>query len=517
MNISRRSSWLTTALFALASTCALAVHAPSPRLAHAGPIDDVNIQRARLAITEHELAQAHQILDSVDAKSPHGIAERARLALYEQRCDESVELFSSIDASKDEELADVFQIAKGCARVTASTVVDTFPGDIEIRFQDELDRPLGNMLADSVRVSRDTLAKDLNITWPKPTRVTVVRDHMSLSAMTGLPYESAKTTGTVAVAKWSRVILLSPRAVPHGYPWRDTMTHELTHLGITRMSADRAPLWFQEGLAKREEVRWREPLPFDERPPTNQIVLEGMQKKQDLPLDKLGPSIAMLPSADAARVAFAEVTSFVQYLEEKQSGTLAKMLPAFKTKKGVDEALKEVTGLSLSEWDKEWRADLIRKTIVNRMPKPALTGPRDRDAFRLAELALLEGHERLALRHVARLSTPPPQSPSPFTRAIAGQALIAVGEMEAAKKALSEANLEAACASYWVARGHLTKATDPKASAFAYEQAVAQDPFAKSAVCTSEEPNEGKSGQQGPLCQMATDAGLRSVMLATTD
>ena len=48
--------------------------------------------------------------------------------------------------------------------------------------------------------------------------------------MTGLPYESAKTTGTVAVAKWGRVTLLSPRASPHGYAWRDTMAHELTHL-----------------------------------------------------------------------------------------------------------------------------------------------------------------------------------------------------------------------------------------------------------------------------------------------
>ena len=131
--------------------------------------------------------------------------------------------------------------------------------------------------------------------------------------MTGLPYKSAQTTGTVAVAKWGRVTLLSPRASPHGYAWRDTLAHELTHLAVTRASRDQAPLWLQEGVAKREEVRWRAPGPFDERPSPDAIVQRGLELNLGLPLDKLGPSIAMLPSADAAMVAFAEVTSFVRF------------------------------------------------------------------------------------------------------------------------------------------------------------------------------------------------------------
>ena len=113
--------------------------------------------------------------------------------------------------------------------------------------------------------------------------------------MTGLPYESAQTTGTVAVAKWGRVTLLSPRASHHGYPWRDTVAHELTHLAVTRASRDRAPLWLQEGVAKREEIRWRDPGPFDDRPPPEAVVQRGLELGLGVPLDKLGPSIAMLP------------------------------------------------------------------------------------------------------------------------------------------------------------------------------------------------------------------------------
>src|SRR5262249_48102487 len=143
--------------------------------------------------------------------------------------------------------------------------------------------------------ARDALTRDLGVTWPRPTRITVVRDLLSLSVMTGLPKEAAMTTGTVAVAKWGRVTLLSPRASRHGYAWRDTIAHELTHLAVTRATVDRAPLWLQEGVAKREETRWREAGPFDDRPSADAIVDKGIEMKLDLALDQLGPSIAMLP------------------------------------------------------------------------------------------------------------------------------------------------------------------------------------------------------------------------------
>ena len=107
--------------------------------------------------------------------------------------------------------------------------------------------------------------------------------------MTGLPQKDAQTTGTVAVASWARDTLLSPRASQHGYSWRDTIAHELTHLAVTRATVDRAPLWLQEGVAKRQEIRWRPPGPFDDRPSPDAIVTRGMELKLDLLLDRLGP------------------------------------------------------------------------------------------------------------------------------------------------------------------------------------------------------------------------------------
>src|SRR4029077_707069 len=252
---------------------------------------------------------------------PLVLVERARLAIDELDCDGAAAILARPEVEHAEGGDQLGDIARGCQRVTAGLLSDRERAlGIEVFWQDEHDRALAPLLFETVAKARGALSHDLGVTWPLPTRVVVVRDLLSLSAMTGLPYESARTTGTVAVAKWGRVTLLSPRASHHGYPWRDTIAHELTHLAVTRASQDRAPLWLQEGIAKREEVRWRDPSPFDDRPPPEDVVRRGLELGLAVGLDKLGPSIAMLPSADAATVAFAEVTSFVRFYAQTEGG-----------------------------------------------------------------------------------------------------------------------------------------------------------------------------------------------------
>ncbi|MGH7282305.1 MAG: hypothetical protein ACRELY_12320, partial [Polyangiaceae bacterium] len=269
-----------------------------------------------IPVVSNHAARAHELIEGLDfdeARKELGQAsiddeaaalERAYLAIYELDCDGAVAILSRPELAASEDARSLMDIAQGCARVTAATVMEKDDAkNVQVTFQDEADRALMPMLVDTVVKARDALTRDLGVTWPTPTRVVVVRDLLSLSAMTGLPYESATTTGTVAVAKWGRVTVLSPRASHHGFVWRDTMAHELTHLAVTRATNDRAPLWLQEGVAKREEIRWRDPGPFDNRPSPEAIVARGMEMKIDIALDKLGPSIAMLPSADRAMVA----------------------------------------------------------------------------------------------------------------------------------------------------------------------------------------------------------------------
>jgi hypothetical protein len=451
--------------------------------------------------------EARKVIGEGDADSALLAIERARLALYEGDCDGAAAILVRPELAASETGGALADISRGCARATAATVVEKDDANaVVVRYQDEADRALQPLIVETVVKARDALTSDLGATWPKPTRITVVRDLMSLSAMTGLPKEAAMTTGTVAVAKWGRVTLLSPRASRHGYSWRDTIAHELTHLAVTRATIDRAPLWLQEGVAKREEVRWRDPGPFDDRPPVDSVVDKGISMKLDLPLDKLGPSIAMLPSADVAMVAFAEVTSFVRYLAESQSkGTLNRLFLEMRTQKTADDALRAATGDDLKGWDAKWRAHLSedRKARPDREPFTFLAidippaKVRDvRERVRLAELLHGREHPRAALEELDKLPGAPTASGSagngeiaadPSVRYLRARVLEALGRAEEAAPLLAEPkDVSASFGPWWAIRGRLAK--DPAVADSSFVEAVAADPLDIEPACRTLDP-----------------------------
>jgi hypothetical protein len=468
-------------------------------------------------ITAHDYEKARALLRVADTKDPRLSMEKGRLALYEHDCDGAVAILGRADVAALEEGAMLFEIAQGCARVTAAVaLVRDEAAGVELRFQDDGDVALGSLLTDTVLRARQALTRDLGATWPLPTRITVVRDLLSLAAMTGLPYESARTTGTVAVAKWGRVTLLSPRASPRGYAWRDTVTHELTHLAISRATVDRAPLWLQEGLAKRQEVRWRAPGPFDDRPSADSLAKRGMELGLDLPLDRLGPSIAMLPSADAAMVAFAEVTSFVGFLAQKESAdVLPRLLGELRTGKSVDDALRAAASVSLKEWDIRWRADLRARTVP---PVPVSFGlgvrPPDtrehRERTRLAELLLGRQKTAASRAELARLKKPVEDDPA--LRVLRARLAHREENMQAMSTALgTPTDVAAPYAPWWSLRGTAARALgDGSGAAFAFEEARSYDPLDVEAACevVVGVGSSAAGSAASALCQAALDRSL---------
>ncbi len=462
--------------------------------------------------------KARTELAKADPQSPAVILAKARLALYEEDCDLTSALLARAEVGQTEEGRLLADVGRGCARVTAATVVDKDDvNGVVIRYQDESDRALTPLLVDTVLKARTSLTRDLGVDWKRPTRITVVRDLLSLSAMTGLPYKAAQTTGTVAVAKWGRVTLLSPRASHHGYPFRDTLAHEMTHLAIAMQTRDRAPLWLHEGVARREEVRWREPGIFDERPSPESIVMRGIELKLDLALDKLGPSIAMLPSADAAMVAFAEVSSFIKYFAETSApDALPKLLVALRTSKSADDALKQVSGETLAQWDVKWRANLAKHPKDPLSPMfglgaspPGLGDSRERS--RLGELLLGRSHAAAALTELDKI--PPDMLADPSLRYLRARVLEAAENVKQADALVEDPKQW--MASYgpcWAIRGRLARLrNDDPVADLSFAEALAHDPFGVEATCqalpgSAAVPTD-RLGQGAPLCDAARKRG----------
>lgn len=483
-----------------AAFAALAIFAGDHGANAAGPLN--HAARAHELIEGLDLDEARSELAQAAADDGDAEIEKARLAIYEEDCDGAVAILKRPELAATEEGRTLNEIAMGCARVIAATVSEKDDArNLEVRFQDESDRALMPMLADTVTKARDALTRDLGVTWPKPTRVVVVRDLLSLSAMTGLPYESATTTGTVAVAKWGRVTLLSPRASHHGFVWRDTMAHELTHLAVTRATNDRAPLWLQEGVAKREEIRWRDPGPFDNRPSPESIVARGMEMKIDIPLDKLGPSIAMLPTADQAMVAFAEVTSFVRFFaDHAPPDGLPHLLNAIREKKRgdekeIDDALREVSQNDLKQWDAKWRAwmasthhETLSAVVGLSAAPPNAHDVRER--MRLAELLDARGHAGEALKEIEKAKDPPAEDPS-FSALHASILHHVGGRDKDAEPLVSDPKKPyGSYGPWWAIRGQLAVARGDQSTAdSSFAEAVATDPFDIDAACGTRDAN----------------------------
>src|SRR6185436_5498124 len=108
-----------------------------------------------------------------------------------------------------------------------------------------------------------------------------------------------------------------PRALAYGYPWLDSINHELVHYAVSTLTGDRAPVWLQEGLAKFLERRWREPAGGRLPPPMEHMLAKALRTGKLISFDAMHPSMAKLPSAEDATLAFAEVANAIAFLHEK--------------------------------------------------------------------------------------------------------------------------------------------------------------------------------------------------------
>jgi hypothetical protein len=289
----------------------------------------------------------------------------------------------------------------------------------------------------------------------------------------------------------------------------------MTHLAISMQSRDRAPLWLHEGVARRQETRWREVGPFDDRPTPESVVVRGMELKLDIPLDKLGPSIAMLPSADAAMVAFAEVTSFIRFfVETAGEGALPKLLVALRSARSADDALKQVSGETLAQWDVKWRAGLARRPREPLSPLYGLGGGSPsglgdtRERARLGELLLGRGRPAEALLEIDKI--PESLLSDPSLRYLRARVLEAKGDRPAAEAVVDDPrSWIASFGPCWAVRGRLAREAGdgPRAEASVAE-AVAHDPLHVESACatSSSAPVTAPAGGS-PLCDAARRRG----------
>jgi hypothetical protein len=444
------------------------------------------VRRANYAITKLHFDRAARILEN--EVGPRAALTRARLAVYRADCEGALSQLASEAVRKLPEAEELLQLAPRCAGATAEAVIiDNAEAGVWIRVQDDADAVLVPMITEVAEQARATLELDLGESLPRPLRIDLVRDLFSLSAVSGLPLEAAETTGTVAVARWGRITMVSPRAMTHGFPWADTLAHEITHLLISRATADRAPLWLQEGIAKREEHRWRPAQAFDEKDEPSLEAYRAQKRGRGIGVDKIGPSIAMLPSAEDASIAFAEVTSFMEYWIEKNGPfSLGLLLRDLEVAEDSDAAMRSVSGYDVRDWQLQWRADLQRRFFEASTSEPEmgiadLVGARRlAQILRATELLTVDGQVGAAANYSStNLDSAPHVAAFRFLAARA-TLVAAEGNFDTVLGELSQ--MDAAQAG-WLALSYLRGAQDQSPSRAPILQAQRLDPLLPEAAC----------------------------------
>lgn len=247
--------------------------------------------------------------------------------------------------------------------------------------------------------------------WPPgPVRVEFYPRARSLADTSSLPEEAIKTTSTIALCKYNKLMVTSPRGTIRGYGWRDTLAHEYVHLVISRKTGNQVPIWLHEGIAKYMEQRWRGVFEAPLEPTRDQLLARRADANTLVPFAKMSPSIALLPNQEDAALAYAEVFSLIEFIVERTGrGSVRSLLEKIGAGATPEDAVAELVGERFSSFERRWanwlRNDRPRPDVrldfdddvhllESAQGDPALEGvrsPAARDHLKLGELLRARG------------------------------------------------------------------------------------------------------------------------------
>ena len=252
-------------------------------------------------------------------------------------------------------------------KLAASTlaVTDTFidkkspKGHFIIRYAPGHDAAIADLAGEVLDTAWETIGGDLGLQPADPIRVEILGAPADLAKMSPLTEAEIETTGTIALSKYNKLMVVSPRATLFGYPWMDTLAHEYTHLVVSRISHDAVPVWLQEGLARFEQTRWRRPPEVSLTATEQALLTAGLRKGRLITFDEMHPSMAKLPSQEAAALAYAEVYTLVGWMQSKIGYKgIRDALVSQRDGKSARRAVSEAMGLAWPALEKEWHAHL---------------------------------------------------------------------------------------------------------------------------------------------------------------
>ncbi len=229
----------------------------------------------------------------------------------------------------------------------------------KVIFHHPKDRLLAQVIADQmdeilVRLG-EAFEYPLHSFLQEKIRIEIYSTIESFSAATGVDVLSLNGSGTVAICKYNRVMVSSPRLYIYGYHIIRTVTHELVHFLAIKKSLNKWPLWLHEGMAKYFESYWQQggashPMSLT----TSSILAKAIRDDALIPIEKMSPSFAYLKDGENV-TAFAEVYSMVRLLiQQKGINSFNQLFYLVSRGAKFEEGFKDIYGQEFSTFLVSW-------------------------------------------------------------------------------------------------------------------------------------------------------------------
>jgi len=195
-----------------------------------------------------------------------------------------------------------------------------------------------------------------------------------LGRASGLTTQQIRTSGTIALCKYNRVMVTSPADLVFGYDWADTVAHELVHWFVIKRGGPQVPVWLHEGLARSFEGVWRDADPLALDRDERATLATARKKGRFISFARMSPSMALLPSQEETQLAFAEVHHaagwLLRHAAREGDGTAAvaagqagRLVGYFGAGMAEPEALQRFAQVTPATFAAAWRRDLQKTDL----------------------------------------------------------------------------------------------------------------------------------------------------------
>jgi tetratricopeptide (TPR) repeat protein len=360
------------AMMAVLAVCLLGV----PRAEARSPLAGEYIKAARL-LRDWRYEEARVLLGTLETRAPNAAETRylaAELAFAEGAYQRALTLLEGVDDDIAGGNVGLLRSLSGSTlEVTQEfTSRPSSGGHFVIWYAAGKDEVIAELAGDVLEAAYRELGADFGYYPSAPIRVELLGKPSDLARLSPLTETEIETTGTIALCKYNKLMVVSPRATLFGYPWMDTLVHEYVHYVVSRLSHDTVPVWLHEGLARFQQTRWRKAPDASLSPMDSHLLGTALKQRKLISFDEMHPSMAKLPSQEAAALAFAEVFTMIGYLHEQVGYQgIRQAITLQREGRSARRAVAEVLGKPWAAVERDWKGYLRR---LDPSPQRALSG-----------------------------------------------------------------------------------------------------------------------------------------------